>query len=141
MSVAAAAASRAGKREAARFSRVGGRSIFQRIKDRKTAVGSAPASVDYGSRIEGIESRLMALEGGAEPVSDVTQPSTTPPPVETPGDVVGFDPRTAAFDAMANTPKAPGMGAGLAASQDIFGSEFARNSAVGAAKMIKNKKI
>ncbi len=140
MSVAAAAASRAGKREAARFSRVGGRSIFQRIKDRKTAVGSAPASVDYGSRIEGIESRLMALEGGAKPVSDVTQPSTTPPPVETPGDDVGFDPRTAALDVMANTPKAPGM-SGLAASQDIFGNEFMRNSVVGAAKMIKNKKI
>lgn len=148
MSVASAANSAASKlatRVAERRERRGSSvigALGRRRSNKSTAVGTPAPTVDYGSRFESIESRLQALEGGGKPVGDVTQPSATPTPSEVPGEAVGLDPRTAAFDVMANMPKAPGMGAGLAqASQDMFGTEFMRNSAVGAAKMIKNKKI
>ena len=147
MSVASAAGSAASSlatRVAERRGQRGGSGairggIFGRRNNGSTAVGTPAPSVDYGSRFESIEARLQSLEGGGKPVGDVTQPSVTPTP--TPGEAVGLDPRTAALDSMADMPK-PQMGAGLAqASQDMFGTEFMRNSAVGAAKMIKNKKI
>lgn len=149
MSVASAAGSAASSlatRVAARRGQRGGSGairggLFGRRNNGSTAVGTPAPSVDYGSRFESIESRLQALEGGGKPVGDVTQPSVTPTPSEVPGEAVGLDPRTAALDSIASMPK-PQMGAGLAqASQDMFGTEFMRNSAVGAAKMIKNKKI
>lgn len=138
-SAASTLASRVAERRRNRGSSVVGGALGRRRSNRSTAVGTPSPTVDYGSRFESIESRLQALEGGGKPVGDVTQPSATPAP--TPGEAVGLDPRTAAFDSIADMPK-PQMGAGLAqASQDMFGTEFMRNSAVGAAKMIKNKKI
>jgi hypothetical protein len=101
------------------------------------AVGSATSAVGGNdSRFTSIESRLEALEGGGG--GDLTAQGT--------GGAVKQDLATVTSGAMPEAPQAAGslseaMPGPEAASMDIFGSEFARNSAVGAAKMKINKKI
>ncbi len=102
------------------------------------AVGNASAAVGGNDgRFTSIESRLEALEGGGGS-GDLTAQGT--------GGAVKQDLATVTSGAMPEAPQAAGslseaMPGPEAASMDIFGSEFARNSAVGAAKMRINKKI
>ena len=105
------------------------------------AVGSASASVGGdGGRLDSIESRVTALEGGGESNSVAGAAG-----VKTGGE--GFqDMATVTSGTMPEAPQVAGslqeaMPGPAEASMDMFGSEFARNSAVGAAKMIKNKNI
>ena len=88
-------------------------------------------------RIETIESRLDALEGGGG--QDVTQPSPTvsPAPVSG-GDVSGLASLGNVVDTSINDATPP---AAQVVAQDMMGEEFLRNAAVGAAKMIEGKKI
>jgi len=102
------------------------------------AVGNASAAVggDDG-RFTSIESRLEALEGGGGS-GDVVAQGT--------GGAVKQDMATVTSGVMPEAPLPAGslseeMPGPAGASMDIFGSEFARNSAVGAAKMRINKKI
>jgi hypothetical protein len=104
------------------------------------AVGSATSAVggDNG-RLDSIESRITALEGGGESNS-----VTGAAGVKTGGE--GFQDMATVTSGTTPEIKTAGslqeaMPGPAGASMDIFGSEFARNSAVGAAKMIKNKNI
>ena len=102
------------------------------------AVGSATSAVGGNdSRFTSIESRLEALEGGGDS-GDLAAQGT--------GGAIKQDLATVTSGAMPEAPLSAGslseeMPAPAGASMDIFGSEFARNSAVGAAKMRINKKI
>jgi hypothetical protein len=104
------------------------------------AVGSATSAVggDNG-RLDSIESRITALEGGGESNS-----VTGAAGVKTGGE--GFQDMATVTSGTTPEIKTAGslqeaMPGPAGASMDIFGSEFARNSAVGAAKMIKNKNL
>jgi len=102
------------------------------------AVGSATSAVGGNdSRFTSIESRLEALEGGGGG-GDLAAQGT--------GGAVKQDLAGVESGSMPEAPQAAGslseaMPSPAGASMDIFGSEFARNSAVGAAKMRINKKI
>jgi len=102
------------------------------------AVGNASAAVGGNDgRFTSIESRLEALEGGGGG-GDVVAQGT--------GGAVKQDMATVTSGVMPEAPLPAGslseeMPGPAGASMDIFGSEFARNSAVGAAKMRINKKI
>lgn len=102
------------------------------------AVGNASAAVGGNDgRFTSIESRLEALEGGGGS-GDVVAQGT--------GGAVKQDMATVTSGVMPEAPLPAGslseeMPGPAGASMDIFGSEFARNSAVGAAKMRINKKI
>lgn len=92
---------------------------------------------DVSSRMDTIESRLDALEGGSS--QDVTQPSPTVSPAPVAGGEVGG---LASLDNVVGTSindAAPP--AAQTVAQDMMGEEFLRNAAVGAAKMIEGKKI
>lgn len=110
----------------------------RRAAGKAGAVGSASASVGGNDgRFTSIESRLEALEGGGGG-GDLAAQGT--------GGALKQDLATVTSGAMPEAPQAAGslseaMPGPAAASMDMFGSEFARNSAVGAAKMITNKKI
>lgn len=102
------------------------------------AVGNASAAVGGNDgRFTSIESRLEALEGGGGS-GDVVAQGT--------GGAVKQDMAGVESGSMPEAPLPAGslseaMPSPAGASMDIFGSEFARNSAVGAAKMRINKKI
>lgn len=110
--------------------------VARRKAAKAGAVGSATSAVggDNG-RLDSIESRITALEGGG---GDLAAQGT--------GGAVKQDLATVTSGTMPEAPLPAGslseaMPGPEAASMDIFGSEFARNSAVGAAKMRINKKI
>lgn len=102
------------------------------------AVGNASAAVGGNDgRFTSIESRLEALEGGGGG-GDLAAQGT--------GGAIKQDMATVESGSMPEAPLSAGslseeMPGPAGASMDIFGSEFARNSAVGAAKMRINKKI
>lgn len=105
----------------------------RRAAKKAGAVGSATSAVGGNDgRFSSIESRLEALEGGGNDAGSITasQPQQAPLAEVTSG--ILPEPAGSLTEAM------PGP---AGASMDMFGSEFARNSAVGAAKMITNKKI
>lgn len=111
--------------------------VARRKAAKAGAVGSATSAVggDNG-RLDSIESRITALEGGGG--GDLAAQGT--------GGAVKQDLATVTSGTMPEAPLPAGslsetMPGPEAASMDIFGSEFARNSAVGAAKMRINKKI
>ena len=113
------------------------RAIARRKAAKAGAVGSATSAVggDNG-RLDSIESRVTALEGGGG--GDLAAQGT--------GGAIKQDLATVTSGTMPEAPLPAGslseaMPGPDAASMDIFGSEFARNSAVGAAKMRINKKI
>jgi len=119
--------------------------VIRRAQARKrarsaAAVGSATTAVGGDSgRLDSIESRITALEGGGD-ANSVTDAAG----VKTGGE--GFQDMATVTSGTTPEIKTAGsleeaMPGPAAASMDMFGSEFARNSAVGAAKMIKNKKI
>ena len=102
------------------------------------AVGNASAAVGGNDgRFTSIESRLEALEGGGDS-GDLAAQGT--------GGAIKQDMAGVESGSMPEAPLSAGslseaMPGPAGASMDIFGSEFARNSAVGAAKMRINKKI
>ena len=102
------------------------------------AVGNASVAVGGNDgRFTSIESRLEALEGGGGS-GDLAAQGT--------GGAIKQDMAGVESGSMPEAPLSAGslseaMPGPAGASMDIFGSEFARNSAVGAAKMRINKKI
>jgi len=107
-------------------------------KNKATASATARAGAKgigggMGKRMGSIESRLDALEGGGgDGVAAVG---------------IGGAPNTPLAEVTSGVmPESPGslseaMPAPAGASMDMFGSEFARSAAVGAARMRINKKI
>lgn len=107
-------------------------------KNKATASATARAGArglggGIGKRMGSIESRLDALEGGGgDSVAAVG---------------IGGAPNTPLAEVTSGVmPESPGslseaMPAPAGASMDMFGSEFARSAAVGAARMKINKKI
>lgn len=111
--------------------------VARRKAAKAGAVGNVTSAVggDNG-RLDSIESRVTALEGGGG--GDLAAQGT--------GGAIKQDLATVTSGTMPEAPLPAGslseaMPGPDAASMDIFGSEFARNSAVGAAKMRINKKI
>jgi hypothetical protein len=112
----------------------------QNIMNKNKATASATARAGakgigggMGKRMGSIESRLDALEGGGgDGVAAVG---------------IGGAPNTPLAEVTSGVmPESPGslseaMPAPAGASMDMFGSEFARSAAVGAARMRINKKI
>lgn len=127
------------------------RSVMNQAMNRNKATASAAAGArmqnrggGIGKRMGSIESRLDALEGGGEgqsPVASVKPVqefstggsfgSAQPAPVAT-GTLSAASPPGSLQEAMPS----PGDPAA-----DMFGNEFMRSASVGAARMIKNKKI
>lgn len=112
----------------------------QIARKKGSAVGSATPAVGGDSgRLDSIESRITALEGGGNTGSvDAAGVKTGGEGFKEMADVTSGTMPEAPLPAGSLSEAMPGPDA---ASMDIFGSEFARNSAVGAAKMIINKKI
>jgi len=112
----------------------------QQVMNKNKATASATARAGakgigggMGKRMGSIESRLDALEGGGgDGVAAVG---------------IGGAPNTPLAEVTSGVmPESPGslseaMPAPAGASMDMFGSEFARSAAVGAARMRINKKI
>ena len=102
----------------------------------------ASSDGNMSGRLETIESRLDALEDGGG--QDVTQPSPTvsPAPVGVPGgSEVAASNVTADNDSVSVEAPTTFAPSAVGAAGDIFGKVFMRDAAMGAAKMIKNKKI
>ncbi len=129
--------------------------LTQQLMDRNSAARDKAASAAAGARMQNrgggmgkrigsIESRLDALEGGGEskdPVASVK-------PVQdfaTGGSFGGAQPAPVATGTL-SAASSPGslqeaMPSPGNPAADMFGSEFMRSASVGAARMIKNKKI
>lgn len=102
----------------------------------------ASGDSNMSGRLETIESRLDELENGGG--QDVTQPSPTvsPAPVGVPGgSEVAASNVTADNDSVSVEAPTTFAPSAVGAAGDIFGKVFMRDAAMGAAKMIKNKKI
>jgi len=111
----------------------------RRAAKKAGAVGNAtPAVGGDNGRLDSIESRITALEGGgSDNVTDAAGVKTGGAGFQEMATVTsGTMPEAQATGSLTEAMPGP-----AGASMDMFGSEFARNSAVGAAKMIKNKKI
>lgn len=117
--------------------------------DQASRLGLARASRKAGagmsSRIEGIESRLEALEGGGgstpAPVDLGTQAvdTTTAPTASYTSGPVGNVAQVVGGTVGGMNDAAPPMAQSVA--NDMMGEQFMRNLSVGAAKMISGKKI
>ena len=127
------------------------RSVMNQAMNRNKAKASATASAGarglgggMGKRMGSIESRLDALEGGGEGQSPVASVK----PVQdfsTGGSFGGAQPAPVATGTL-SAASSPGslqeaMPSPGDPAADMFGNEFMRNASVGAARMIKNKKI
>lgn len=124
--------------------------LRQQAMNKNKATAGATAGVNSGGagmkqRFENLETRLDAIEGaGKDPVQSV-QPiqefvtggsfgdtsSTPPAPVAT--GTLNASPSPGSLQEAMPSPGDP--------AADMFGNEFMRNASVGAARMIKNKKI
>ena len=107
------------------------------------AVGSAAPAVsgggsDMSASIGAIEERISDLE---ERVGKSSAPTSSAPVGVPGGSEVAASNVTADNDSVSVEPPTTFATAPQAAAGDIFGKVFMRQAAVGAAKMIKNKKI